>query len=159
MATVDTTHAMAILCSPTIFDYTKQLAECRCGWRSEWCVPQEEGRQLAIRLHWAHRMEVAPPRRYQRKRNVSAEIPAGAKYVGRPTKWGNPWKVDEAMTRADAVALYEMELVGAGALDQGNCAITPAMVRKELRGKDLVCWCPLDEPCHADVLLELANAD
>lgn len=32
-------------------------------------------------------------------------------------------------------------------------------VRRELRGKDLVCWCPLDQPCHADVLLELANRD
>lgn len=27
----------------------------------------------------------------------------------------------------------------------------------ELRGKDLACWCPLDQPCHADVLLEIAN--
>jgi protein gp37 len=30
---------------------------------------------------------------------------------------------------------------------------------QELRGKDLACWCPLDQPCHADVLLELANRD
>jgi hypothetical protein len=29
--------------------------------------------------------------------------------------------------------------------------------RAELRGHDLACWCPLDQPCHADVLLELAN--
>lgn len=29
----------------------------------------------------------------------------------------------------------------------------------ELRGRDLACWCPLDQPCHADVLLELANVD
>jgi hypothetical protein len=29
----------------------------------------------------------------------------------------------------------------------------------ELRGRDLACWCPLDEPCHADVLLEIANAE
>ena len=28
-----------------------------------------------------------------------------------------------------------------------------------LRGKDLACWCPLDQPCHADVLLELANQE
>ncbi|SII07108.1 Uncharacterised protein [Mycobacteroides abscessus subsp. abscessus] len=27
----------------------------------------------------------------------------------------------------------------------------------ELAGHDLACWCPLDQPCHADVLLELAN--
>lgn len=31
-------------------------------------------------------------------------------------------------------------------------------IRTELRGKDLACWCPLDKPCHADVLLEIANA-
>jgi hypothetical protein len=29
----------------------------------------------------------------------------------------------------------------------------------ELRGKDLACWCPLDQPCHADVLLELAAGE
>lgn len=36
----------------------------------------------------------------------------------------------------------------------------PAMIgilQAELRGKDLACWCPLDQPCHADVLLEIAN--
>lgn len=32
-------------------------------------------------------------------------------------------------------------------------------IQEELRGKNLACWCPLDQPCHADVLLELANAD
>lgn len=30
-------------------------------------------------------------------------------------------------------------------------------IKRELRGKDLACWCPLGQPCHADVLLELAN--
>lgn len=35
----------------------------------------------------------------------------------------------------------------------------PAMIDlSKLRGKNLACWCPLDQPCHADVLLELANA-
>jgi hypothetical protein len=32
-------------------------------------------------------------------------------------------------------------------------------LRRDLAGYDLACWCPLDQPCHADVLLELANAD
>jgi hypothetical protein len=36
-----------------------------------------------------------------------------------------------------------------------NCA--PDDIRSELRGRDLVCWCPPDQPCHADVLLEIAN--
>lgn len=35
---------------------------------------------------------------------------------------------------------------------------TIARIRAELAGKDLVCWCPLDRSCHADVLLEIANA-
>lgn len=30
-------------------------------------------------------------------------------------------------------------------------------IRNELAGFDLACWCPLDQPCHADVLLEIAN--
>lgn len=34
----------------------------------------------------------------------------------------------------------------------------PEAAKDELRGKNLACWCPLDKPCHADVLLELANA-
>lgn len=34
-----------------------------------------------------------------------------------------------------------------------------AAIRAELRGKDLACWCPLDEACHGDVLLEIANSE
>ena len=37
-------------------------------------------------------------------------------------------------------------------------AISVDDVREHLRGRDLACWCPLDEPCHADVLLAVANA-
>ena len=36
---------------------------------------------------------------------------------------------------------------------------TVEQIRRQLAGRDLVCWCPLDQPCHADVLLEIANAD
>jgi hypothetical protein len=39
----------------------------------------------------------------------------------------------------------------------GRLAITTDDVRRELRGRDLACYCPLDGPCHADVLLEIAN--
>lgn len=35
--------------------------------------------------------------------------------------------------------------------------VTVEDVRRELAGKDLACWCPLDQPCHADVLLEISN--
>ena len=37
--------------------------------------------------------------------------------------------------------------------------VSIAQVQSELRGRDLACWCPLDQPCHADVLLELANGE
>jgi hypothetical protein len=36
---------------------------------------------------------------------------------------------------------------------------TLAEIRRELRGRDLACWCPLDQPCHADVLLEIVNSE
>ena len=93
------------------------------------------------------------PKRIQRKRTKGWRMPDGAVYVGRPTKWGNPWAVGdvydtpEPATRAQVVTWYR------------GVFMTPSRVEqaKELRGKDLVCWCPLDQPCHADVLLEIAN--
>jgi hypothetical protein len=84
--------------------------------------------------------------------------------VARPSKWGNPFKIAPAfesaeckfpeVTQQSAVDLfrerYEM------ALSQYQHT-RDAMA--ELRGKNLACWCPLDQPCHADVLLDLANSD
>jgi hypothetical protein len=77
-------------------------------------------------------------------------MPEGAVYVGRPTKWGNPFTVPDCGTHADAVRCFESLL--------RNGPLWNDEVRAELRGKDLVCWCSLDKPCHADVLLEIANA-
>ena len=106
--------------------------------------------------------------------------PEGAVYVGRPTKWGNPWafgqsKVDggywhfdgpwslgilpaetEAQARAVAVAMFKRYVDR-----EAPFGVLPTWLDDdlaELRGHDLACWCPLDQPCHADVLLELANA-
>lgn len=77
------------------------------------------------------------------------QIPPDAVYVGRPTKWGNPFRIGTEFcpTREDAVAVYALHVtVGEGRY----------LPLEELRGKNLVCWCaPL--PCHADVLLKLAN--
>jgi hypothetical protein len=124
------------------------------------------------------------PKRIQRKRTAGWQMPDNAVYVGRtgatnrPT-WGNPVRVgqyfmignpmgtpfplycsvpvgfgDEAEgftfidSPATAVAMFR-KLIEAGYISQGAINL--------LRGRDLVCWCPLDQPCHADVLLELAN--
>ena len=157
------------------------------------------------------------PRGVQRRRTAGWRMPEGAKYVGRPTKWGNPFRYrspsglvryrpdhpDECeyegrvsadgyrhpyyapdgtvtdyrvryATRAETVELYRRTLIDP---DRGMLAaypsnrghlvtywsagvlhtVTPAMIRAELAGADLVCWCPLDQPCHRDVLLAIAN--
>jgi hypothetical protein len=88
--------------------------------------------------------------RLQRSRRQGARLPAGTVVVSRPTKWGNPHSLD--LDRAAAVGRYRVDLL-AGRLD-----ITVAQVRNELRGRDLACYCRLDEPCHADVLIEIANS-
>lgn len=137
------------------------------------------------------------PQRIQRKRTKGWRMPEGAIYVGRPTKFGNPfraykctccgyWDVkdDNGVTylvnhdyvrqehvrsnRAtwttqheaieESVRLYTAELtywIG------GRMEWDPEFQShvKALRGHDLACFCPLNQPCHADVLLQLANED
>jgi hypothetical protein len=68
-------------------------------------------------------------------------------YVGRPSKWGNPFVIPRHGSRAEVIAKYREWIVRQPKL----MADLP-----ELRGKDLVCHCA-PEPCHGDVLLELAN--
>lgn len=107
---------------------------------------------------------MAEPKRIQRKRTKGWRMPANAVYVGRPTKWGNPFEIvdvldafcgDKVEARADCIRSYREHVVRG---EEAYIALASAVdAIRELRGKDLVCWCPLDLPCHADVLLELAN--
>jgi hypothetical protein len=105
---------------------------------------------------------MSTPKRIQRKRTKGWRMPAKAVYVGRPTKWGNPftigceaWRFSTDMPHRcpanwqEVVENYEHMIQLEIAIGYRNL--------KELRGKDLACWCPLDRPCHADVLLRLAN--
>jgi len=94
-------------------------------------------------------------KRIQRKRTVSWRMPTGTIYVGRPTRWGNPFtfKGTAPEARHTAVAQYEDWLKQpsqTGLVDE---------ICRELAGKDLACWCPLDKPCHADILLKVANEE
>lgn len=97
------------------------------------------------------------PKRIQRKRTKGWKMPENAVYVGRPTLWGNRYRIGThsntlgraVATTDEAVRLYR-DVIWCGAHQH-------AYIRECLRGKDLACWCPLDQPCHADVLLELAN--
>lgn len=122
------------------------------------------------------------PKRIQLRRTPGWRKPEGAISVARPTKWGNPFRVGSCArvacgphlppthwhvyepgralsflprTHLDAVdravKLFRQAAM-VGALD-----VTTVEIRAELAGHDLACWCPADQPCHADVLLELAN--
>ncbi|HET7675665.1 MAG TPA: DUF4326 domain-containing protein [Gammaproteobacteria bacterium] len=91
------------------------------------------------------------PKRIQRSRKKGWRMPPNTVYVGRPTKWGNPFTVNK-YGREAALERFHLHLCNPNSalgFDLGEI--------KELRGKNLACWCPLDAPCHADVLLELAN--
>jgi uncharacterized protein DUF4326 len=119
------------------------------------------------------------PRRVQLSRARGWRKPPGTVVVARPSRWGNPFRVGKAYLwpagddgtawpvpthrepgdhedgarvvrcpdRATAVAWYRRWAESAHA----------DHARLLLAGRDLACWCPVDEPCHADVLLELAN--
>lgn len=93
--------------------------------------------------------KAAMPERLRRSRVKGARLPEHAVVVTRPTKWGNPHPLE--LGREEAVARYREDLLG------GKLAISVADVEAELAGRDLACYCPLDAPCHADVLLEIAN--
>jgi len=89
------------------------------------------------------------PARLQRSRRRDARLPEEAVVVTRPTRWGNPHPLE--LGRVEAVRRYRRDLLA------GRLAITVDDVTRELRGRDLACYCPLDQPCHADVLLDIAN--
>lgn len=80
-------------------------------------------------------------------------MPPGAVKVDRSTRWGNPYQAgkDGDGSRAYLVGLFRYYLA------RPEQAGLLAAIRTELCGKDLACWCPLDGPCHADVLIEIAN--
>ena len=76
-------------------------------------------------------------------------MPDNTVYVGRGSKWGNPFTIEPGvMSREESIAHYRTYAEGFTAEELN-----------ELRGKNLACWCKEGLPCHADVLLELANKE
>lgn len=102
-------------------------------------------------------------KRIQRQRTKGWRMPEGAVYVGRGTRFGNPyvighwnnWTMKRVKDAAEAVALFRSNCDWLA----GTREDSPSSYVADLRGKDLACWCPLDQPCHADVLLEWANPE
>ena len=110
------------------------------------------------------------PHRIRLSRAKGWRMPENTVKVTRPGPYGNPFVVGELApsvytrfhygvveTSEQAVALFRRVMV------HELSRQTPAAERAvdlvaNLRGKNLACWCALDQPCHADVLLEIANA-
>ena len=104
-----------------------------------------------------------PPRRIQRQRTAGWRMPPGAVYVGWPSRWGNPWTIEGAkragFTGSNAYLAAIVESMFRNGMRKSLPACEPILAAlPELRGRDLACWCRLDQACHANVLLEMANA-
>jgi hypothetical protein len=122
---------------------------------------------------------VTGPQRIQRRRTAGWRMPDGAVYVGRPGRWGNPIDLADVAQQYPSLTDVQVarlvvrtfeDLVERGQLGFPNWRFfggrrgpvswtypDVATIRAELAGRDLACWCPLDQPCHADVLLTIAN--
>ena len=94
------------------------------------------------------------PKRIQRKRTKGWRMPPNTINVTRPSKYGNPFVVGRDGTAAECKEKYRI-------LIETNIWSTPNRldIQKDLRGKNLACWCRMDMPCHSDVLLEIANLE
>lgn len=134
---------------------------------------------------------MSAPTRIQLKRTKGWRKPEGAIVVARPSRWGNPFKalptaeawsvfcripigldiwiervgiVSREVALAEAIDLYRIRIVN-WANDEFDADDPVAEALAPLRGRDLACWCPLEDaagrrmPCHADVLLQMANPE
>lgn len=113
---------------------------------------------------------IEPPKRARLSRAKGWRKPENTVSVARPTRFGNPWTVKGAIDAGygpEHAQEYCVELfrewltttTGLTHMLQDSDYLRRKLIEglPELRGKNLACWCALDVPCHADVLLELAN--
>lgn len=106
------------------------------------------------------------PERIQRRRMRGWRKPEGAVDVTRGGFWGNPFPHADKSVAARTFrvwltgAMRTHDMLGIRPVRSNLPGLRRAMLEAlpHLRGRDLMCWCALDQPCHADVLLELANA-
>lgn len=109
-------------------------------------------------------------KRIHRKRIKDYSQPLGTIYVGRPSKFGNPFKVTDKITSDKAVEMYK-ECILNNAMAYAYCNLYDELWGSEvfehfnwisanihkLKGANLSCWCPLSQKCHADILLKYSN--
>lgn len=107
---------------------------------------------------------MSQPKRIRLSRADGWRLPANAVRVDHGTVYGNPFVVGQDGTGAECVGRFWALLAGhvcltcrSGVMEQMEARARILTHLAHLRGKDLACWCALDAPCHADVLLVLAN--
>lgn len=116
------------------------------------------------------------PKRIQRERTKGWRIPAGTVCIDRSTKWGNPYYIKKITDRSGTrfyvfdkddlvladfdtktqAAEYAVELFETSVKQRCDLRFVNE-IKRELKGKDIACWCAEDAPCHGDILLEIAN--
>jgi hypothetical protein len=113
------------------------------------------------------------PQRIQLSRRKGWRMPVNTVNCARPGRWGNPWRIGQrlivlsgpsvrakceveiiTLTRETAVEFFRRSVSGTAP----SPTAARAMIRRELYGKNLACWCKPGDPCHADILLEIANS-
>lgn len=99
------------------------------------------------------------PHRIQRKRTKGWKMPPNTVCVTRGTPYGNPFRVGGGVSASEAVQRYAIHMASyfSWVLKQPGGAQQLEDFLAPIRGKNLACYCKPDEPCHADVLLKLAN--
>ncbi|MBX3726319.1 MAG: DUF4326 domain-containing protein [Xanthomonadales bacterium] len=99
------------------------------------------------------------PHRIRLSRRKGWRLPPGTVSVARPGRFGDPFRVDGDQDACTAVKAFRDWLATPACpapLAEARQRLLVAL--PSLRGRDLACWCALDAPCHADVLVELANS-
>ncbi|UTT53781.1 DUF4326 domain-containing protein [Microbacterium maritypicum] len=112
---------------------------------------------------------MSTPIRVQLSRKKGWRKPENTVVVARPSRWGNPFPIP-GNGREYAIRFFVNWLTNSLDAEGRYCDGRPTYlgvpssqrptleeIRAELGGKNLACWCPLDQPCHADVLLRIAN--
>jgi len=111
-------------------------------------------------MKWSVTQDVVPQsvvvRQISHYRTKGWRMPPNTVYVGRGTKYGNPYRVgDDGIPNAETAKWKYLLFLAGG----GRYSVMRERVGDvgKLRGKNLACWCAPGEPCHADMLLEIAN--
>lgn len=108
----------------------------------------------------SQRGSLHPIVRHSLSRKAGWRMPPNTVKVSRPGRWGNPFLVGPERTQGEAVSAFRIWLttegVTAGIPERKQWMLDHL---HELRGKNLACWCKPGTPCHADVLIDMANAE